>query len=214
MLLGSVDMSPIQVAQIYHTLASGGFYTPARAILAVYTPEGDPIKRYPLTVTQTVPPAPVFLVNHLLLDVVIRGTGKGLEKWLSPGMGIAGKTGTSSDLRDSWFAGFSGSRLAVVWIGRDDNAPCGLTGATGALKVFGRIMSGIPNIPLNPAVPEGIEWGAVIPGTGQLTRDDCPTAYAMPFIKGSKPPETASCRALPGKPDPGRFFDWLKKVFR
>ncbi len=214
MLLGSVDMSPIQVAQVYHTLASGGFYTPARAILAVYTPEGSPLRRYPLTVTQTVDPAPVFLMNKLLQAVVARGTGKNLEQWLAPGMGIAGKTGTSSDLRDSWFAGFSGSRLAVVWIGRDDNTSCGLTGATGALQVFGRVMSRIPNIPLNPAVPESIEWGAVTPDTGQLTRDDCPTAYAMPFIKGSKPPETGSCRAVPGKPNSGHFFDWLKKVFR
>ncbi len=86
MLLGSVDMSPVQVAQIYHTLASGGFYTPARAILAVYTPEGSPLRRYPLTVTQTVEPAPVFLVNTLLQAVVTRGTGKDLEKWLPPGL--------------------------------------------------------------------------------------------------------------------------------
>jgi penicillin-binding protein 1B len=70
----------------------------------------------------------------------------------------AGKTGTSDDLRDSWFAGFSGDRLAVVWLGRDDNKTTKLTGASGALIAWGRIMQGIHAAPLEQSEPPGISW--------------------------------------------------------
>ena len=114
----------------------------------------------------------MFLVDKILQAVVQEGTGRGLRRWLSRDLGIAGKTGTTNGLRDSWFAGFSGNRLAVVWVGRDDNGPTGLTGATGALQIFGRTLSQISNTPLVLTPPENIEWAVVdaekpvSPGTG------------------------------------------------
>lgn len=218
LLLGSIAMSPVQVAQIYHTLASGGFYTPARAIKAVYTPEGKALQHYPLTVEQRFDPGPVFLVNKMLQAVVSQGTGKSLKKWDSGQWGIAGKTGTTNDLRDSWFAGFSGNRLAVVWLGRDDNRPAGLTGATGALQVFGRMMAKIPNTPLNLTQPETIEWGVINPATGHLTDQDCANALAVPFIKGSKPDQFTPCaqnkKSKNPKQKPRYFGDWLRDLFK
>lgn len=233
-LLGSMDMSPIQVAQMYHTLASGGFYTPARAIRTIYTLEGEALQRYALTIEQRMDPGAVFLVNKMLQGVVSRGTGKSLNKWLPQDYSIAGKTGTTNDLRDSWFAGFSGNYLAVVWIGRDDNHSTGLTGSSGALQVFGRLMSKISNTPLDLAVPENIEWGIIDSTTGYRTSGDCPNAVSVPFIKGSVPEEFQPCgsdfpTAQPGdqtiprsssKEDPPKkqktkyFMDWLKEVFK
>ena len=232
MLLGSFEMTPVQVAQVYHTLASGGFYTPARVINAVYTPDGETLQRYPLRIAQHLDPGAVFLVVKTLQAVVRQGTGKSLSRWLSPDLGIAGKTGTTNDLRDTWFAGFSGNRLAVVWVGRDDNESTGLTGASGAMQVFGRIMAQIPNTPLVLTPPENIEWAVINPQTGLRTHNNAPEALAVPFIRGSAPvisdpvPEPAAEVAPPTSTDPGPnkqpvkkkkpryLIDWLRDVFK
>lgn len=222
MLLGSLEMTPIQVAQVYHTLASGGFYTPVRAIRVIYTPEGKTLQRYPLTIESRFPPGPVFLITKMLQAVVSEGTGKSLQKWVPPALAIAGKTGTTNNLRDSWFAGFSQNHLSVVWIGRDDNKPTGLTGGRGALQVFGRIMADLPNTALDPVVPDTIEWCVIDPESGMLTDQNCPGAMAVPFIKGSKPDDFVPCQKLnkgqPGveqtKQKPKYFLDWLREVFK
>ena len=148
-----------------------------------------------------------------------RGTGSSLERWIPRNTGVAGKTGTSNDLKDSWFAGFTGDHLAVVWVGRDDNNPAGLTGSSGALQAFGRIMSRLPEAPLSLTPPENVVWGVINPDTGQLTDDTCPDAVAVPFIKGSGPTEYSPCGrgrragSTPGSIKPRNFIDWLKEIF-
>jgi len=228
MLLGSFEMTPVQVAQVYHTLVSGGFYTPARVITAVYTPDGETLQHYPLRIEQHLDPGAVFLVDKTLQAVVREGTGRSLSRWLSRDLGIAGKTGTTNDLRDTWFAGFSGNRLAVVWVGRDDNKSTGLTGASGAMQVFGRMMAQIPNTPLVLTPPENIEWAVINPQTGLRTNNNEPGALAVPFIRGSTPvvsdplPEVIHpTPADPGsdkqpvqKKKPRYLIDWLKDVFK
>ncbi len=222
MLLGSLEMSPVQVAQLYHTLASEGFYIPAKSIRTVYTPESTPLSRYPLTIEQRLDPGGVFLLNKMLQAVVSQGTGRSLEKWIPREMAVAGKTGTTNSLRDSWFAGFSGNHLAVVWVGRDDNQPAGLTGSTGALQLFGRIMAKIPNTPLTLAAPGNVEWGIIDPLTGALTHENCPDAMAVPFLKGSAPDQFQPCtpesyppsKSGNGKNQPRYLIDWLKDIFK
>ncbi|WDP89358.1 MAG: penicillin-binding protein 1B [Desulfobacter sp.] len=227
MLLGSLEMSPMQVAQLYHCLAAGGFYIPAKSIRAVYTPRGQALSRYPLSIDQRLDPGAVFLVSKILQAVVDQGSGRSLEKWMPKSMGTAGKTGTTNDLRDSWFAGFTGSRLAVAWTGRDDNKPAGLTGASGALQIFGRVMSRVSNTPLVLSAPENIEWAAVDMVSGMVTDPDCPGAVAVPFIKGSGPVQYRPCsyrrtaggqrrspsRPVPEKVKPKYLIDWLKEIF-
>src|SRR5258706_7768625 len=139
-LLGTIGLTPFEVTQMYQTLASGGFRTPLRAIREVQTPDGVPLKRYSLSVAQTVDPGATYLTVTALQQVVQSGTGTGLSAFLPADIKIAGKTGTTDDLRDSWFAGFTGDKLAIVWVGRDDNQSTGLTGAAGALTV-GRQMT-------------------------------------------------------------------------
>ena len=134
MLLGSLDVSPLEVAQLYNAFANGGFSTPLRAVRAVVDAEGKPIKSFALEVTPVADPAAVYQVNRMLVQVMEHGSGQAARAQIPPEIVVAGKTGTSSDYRDSWFAGFSGNTLAVVWIGYDDNSPTGLTGSSGSLR--------------------------------------------------------------------------------
>ena len=138
-LLGAVDLSPMEVAQMYQTIASGGFRAPLRAIREVTTADGRPLKRYPLAVEQAFPPEPIYLITAAMQGVVREGTGQSLKNWVPPEIGVAGKTGTTDEQRDAWFAGFTGDRLAIVWIGYDDNRAAKLTGAAAALPVWGEI---------------------------------------------------------------------------
>lgn len=192
-LLGTMSMSVLEVSHMYQTLASGGFYSPVRAIQAVYTPDGTPLQRYPLTVSQNIDSGSVYLLSKALQAVVVEGTAVSLNKILPGNIGAAGKTGTTDDLRDSWFAGFTGKHLAVVWIGRDDNRPCALTGSSGALQVWGHLISNISTAPLNLTQPDNVRWVVVDPETGFQTKELCPGAMSIPFIEGSEPRQMKSC---------------------
>ncbi len=193
LLLGAIDMTPLEVTQIYQTLADGGFHTPLRAIRAVLAADGKSLKRFGLAVEQRFAPDHVFLLNSALAQVVASGTGQPLASYLPPGT-AAGKTGTSNDLRDSWFAGFTSDRVAVVWVGRDDNTPMGLTGASGALPIWGRFMQELGTQPLELAVPPGIVWARVGPEQFANNGADHWSAVTLPFLEGSAPPGAAVTR--------------------
>jgi penicillin-binding protein 1B len=198
MLLGSLSLSPLEVAQLYQTFAAGGFYSPLRAIRGVQSSSGQPLQRYPLTVRQAVDAAPVYLLNRNLQEVVRSGTGRGLASYLDSSLNIAGKTGTTDELRDSWFAGFSGDKVAVVWVGRDDNQPAGLTGAAGALQVWGDMMRRMHPLPLSLLRPDSVETVWIDPGSGFKADEGCADALQYPFIAGSAPTVTAACAGRPG----------------
>ena len=194
-LLGAFGLSPVEVAQLYQTFADGGFRTPLRAIRSIVTAQGKPLQRYPLNVEPVAPPAPVYLLTAALQSVVREGTAQSLINWLPAEMNVAGKTGTTGDLRDSWFAGYTGDRVAVVWVGRDDNKPSGLTGASGAMTVWGKMMKNIQPEPLQPVMPEEIEIVNVGPVSGLRYDEGCKAGVLLPFIKGSAPAETSPCGA-------------------
>ncbi len=157
MLLGSTSLPPIELAQVYQTIAAGGFRAPLRAIREVLNASGQPLNRYPLAVEPVVSSDAAYLTQWAMRKVVEQGTATWLKQRLPEGMTVAGKTGTTNDMRDSWFAGFSGDRVLVVWVGRDDNKPMGLSGSTGALRVWGDIMAKISSEPLSDQVPDSIE---------------------------------------------------------
>lgn len=194
-LLGAFGLSPVEVAQLYQTFADGGFRTPLRGIRAIVTADGKPLQRYPLNVEPVAAAAPVYLLTAALQGVVREGTAQALVNWLPAEMNVAGKTGTTDDLRDSWFAGYTGDRVAVVWVGRDDNQPIGLTGASGAMTVWGEMMKNIQPEPLEPAMPEEIEMVNVDPVSGLRYDEGCGTGVLLPFIRGSAPAETSPCGA-------------------
>ncbi len=196
MLLGAVELSPYEVSQIYQTLASGadvGFRVPLRAIRQVMNHDSELLQRYPIRLEHTVNPAAIYLLTAALHEVTRQGTARSLKASLPSDLTVAGKTGTSNDLRDSWFAGFSGEHSAVVWIGLDDNRSTGLTGTTGALSVWADIMGSIPTRPLDRAQPANVEWVLIDPASGLRAVEACQGAEWIPFIKNTAPTESAAC---------------------
>jgi penicillin-binding protein 1B len=196
-LLGTAELSPLEVSLAYQVLASGGFYQPQRAIGSVLAADNKVVRRFGLSVEQRFSATEVFLLNTALQRVVSHGTARGLAKYIPETLRAAGKTGTTDELRDSWFAGFTGDRLAVVWIGRDDNKPMGHTGASGAMAVWGRIMQHLPQSPLELAEPEGIAWAR--PARG-LYGDPARVEVLLPFAADAVP---AGATRAPAGDDPG-----------
>ena len=192
-LLGAIELSPLEVTQMYQTIASGGFRSPLRAIREVTTQEGRPLTRYPLAVEQVFAPEPIYLLTAAMQDVVREGTAQSLSKFLPSDIAAAGKTGTTDEQRDAWFAGFTGDRLAIVWVGYDDNRAAKLAGASAALPIWGDMMAALAPEPLALAKPEGIELVLIDPQTGLRGGTSCPGATEVPFMQGSAPQERAPC---------------------
>ncbi|MDJ0623382.1 MAG: penicillin-binding protein 1B [Desulfocapsaceae bacterium] len=183
LLLGSLNMSPLEVTQLYQTIASGGFYLPLRSIQSVFDNKGKLLTRYGLKVEQRFPAEQMYLLNHVLQRVMTEGTG---DKFVNPQqVTLAGKTGTTNDLRDSWFAGYSGDRLAVVWLGNDDNESIALSGSSGALHVWGRVMNTMHVQPLRVPEPEQIVWRRIDVDTLRPTHIFNRNSTVLPFIEGS-----------------------------
>ncbi len=195
MLLGSVSLTPIEVGQVYQTIAAGGFRAPLRAIREVLDVSGRPLNRYPLAVEATVSSESAYLVTWAMQQVVKQGTATWLNKRLPKGLTVAGKTGTTNELRDSWFAGFSGDKVTVAWVGRDDNKPTKLSGSTGALRIWGDIMASIENQPLSDLVPDGIQEVFLDPANGLLAGEGCGRALAVPVDLHGMPTSTSNCGA-------------------
>ncbi len=193
LFLGAASLTPLEVGQIYQSLADGGFATPLRAIREVLSAAGEPLQRYPLVVEQAADPRAVFLVSTVLQQVVSAGTARQLASQVAPNAAVAGKTGTTDELRDSWFAGFSADQVAVAWVGRDDNEPTGLTGSSGAMRIWGELMAHLALRPLELLPPEGISWAQIDPESGLIATDRCQQSDWVPFISGSEPTQRAPC---------------------
>jgi penicillin-binding protein 1B len=207
LLLGSLSLSPLEVAQLYQGIAAGGFRSPLRAIRAVLDSHGEPLQRYPVEVTRAAEPAAVYLLTRNLVEVTRQGTGRGLARYLGEDAVVAGKTGTTNDLRDSWFAGFGTDRVGVVWVGRDDNQPTGLTGSRGALPVWGLLMADLGLQSLSLELPNGVERAWVDPESGLASGEHCAGSVAYPFIVGSAPAGDGECG---GGPVGNMFRRWFE----
>lgn len=207
MLLGAGSLTPLEVAGMYQTLANGGFNTPLRGIRSVLTAEGEPLKRYPFQIQQRFDPGAIYLVQNAMQRVMREGTGRSVYSQLPASLNLAGKTGTSNDSRDSWFAGFSQDLLTVVWLGRDDNGKTPLTGATGALQVWTGFMRKADPLPLDMPLPDNVIMAWIDPRTGEGSDASCPQARQMPYIRGSEPAPGSTC----GTPAPAaEVMDWVR----
>lgn len=193
-MLGAVNLSPLDVAQVYNTLANGGFRSPLRAVRAVIDEHGKPLKAPELEVAEAAPAASVYVLDRMLVQVFERGTARPARNALPPSLVVAGKTGTTNDYRDSWFSGFSGGHLVVVWVGHDDNTPTGLTGTTGALPVWTRLMTSIPTSSFEPVLPESLEERWVDYYTGEETSPYCNgSAVSLPYAVSTPLLPSAAC---------------------
>ncbi|HEU4627719.1 MAG TPA: penicillin-binding protein 1B [Steroidobacteraceae bacterium] len=215
MLLGSVSVTPIEAAQLFGGLANGGFRTPLRAVRAVISADGKPLRAFPLEVDQVADSESVYQLNRMLELVMERGTGRAARAVLPPGLVVAGKSGTSSDQRDSWFAGFSGSHLAVVWVGYDDNSPTEFTGSSGALAVWARLMASLHTTSRSPGVPENIVDVPIEFTTGLRAAPGCAedvVTVALPA--GSEPPFKPGCGPNGAQGFLDRAGEWLRDMIR
>ena len=208
MLLGAGSLSPMEVSNMYQTLANGGFNTPLRGIRSVLAADGEPLKRYPFQIQQRFDPGAIYLVQNAMQRVMREGTGRSVYNQLPASLTLAGKTGTSNDSRDSWFAGFSQDLLAVVWLGRDDNGQTPLTGATGALQVWTNFMRRSDPLPLDMPMPDNVVLAWIDASTGQGSDQSCPNSVQMPYIRGSEPPAGTGCGGIQAPVD--SVMDWVK----
>ena len=206
--LGAGEYSPMAMAAMYQAIAAGGFRMPLRSIRNIVDAEGDTLHRYALAYDRTVSLQAVHLLHYALREVVREGTGKGVYRYLGENFAVAGKTGTTNEGRDSWFAGFSGDLLAVSWVGRDDNGATRLTGSTGALKVWAHFMSRSAQRSLGYRMSDKIAPQWVDEQSGYVTGEGCPNSRLLPFIAGSEPSQRTSCTA--GK---SSITDWFQSLF-
>ncbi len=189
-----MDVTPIEAAQLFNGLANGGFRNPLRAVRAVISQDGKTVKAFPLQVTQVASPEVVYQVDRLMVHVMDHGTGRPARALLPPGLVVAGKSGTSSDYRDSWFAGFSGSHVAVVWVGYDNDQPTGFTGSAGALPVWAHLMGSLGTTSWNAPMPESLAEVQIEYPTGLRVVPGCAediVAVAVPA--GTELPAKPGC---------------------
>jgi len=163
------------MTQMYQTIASEGFLMPLRTIDAVTTAEGDMLSSYAIRGQQVYDPVTMEWLTSGLKAVVREGTARRLNDLPQP---LAGKTGTSDEQRDAWYAGFDNRHLGVIWVGMDDNTPMPFTGSSGALPIWQESFRRMGTEPLAPS--RSLIEIPVNP-QGQLLEDGCSgKVYAFP----------------------------------
>jgi penicillin-binding protein 1B len=191
-LLGTSAMSALEVTQMYQVIANNGYFTPLTTIRQVSDKDNRVLDRMPLKSQKIFSQAQMIQVQRAMVGVVEEGTAKYLNTRFK-GRTLAGKTGTTNDARDSWFAGFSDRLLGVVWLGNDDNKPINLTGSSGALRVWADIMAQQKIKPFKISRDATLEWRYINRKNGQLTKQHCSNSVLLPFIKSQVPTGRSSC---------------------
>ena len=191
--LGAVELTPLEVTQIYQSIAAGGYSVPLRSVVAVQTASGDELVRYPLRLMPQARRDAIGVLNYALTQVVEQGTARALPGLLGGSGAVAGKTGTTNDRRDSWFVGYTRDHIGVVWVGRDDNQPARVTGSNAAMRVWARMFKTLPLEPVDLRMPDGAFWLWVDPGGMVTVSEHCPGAIQVPFVNGSQPTRQGEC---------------------
>lgn len=201
MLLGAVNGSPLMVAQVFQTIADNGRYRHLNSVTAVLNNHNKPLVGAPRLAEQAIPMATDYLVKYAMTQVVDSGTAKRLGRAF-PDVTLAGKTGTSNDLRDSWFAGFDERNVAAIWVGRDDNGKTGLYGSNGAMAVYQAFLNHRPPLSLRMAPVQGVIQAHFERHSGEAREAECANVVSVPALVGSYQPA----------PNCGEPLPWWKKL--
>ncbi len=195
-LLGASQHSPLEMTQMYQVIANQGNLIPLRTLRSIQNHRGHTVARFPVSARQVIDDESAFLIDYALRMAVRQGTAAGLGRSFDAQLNLAGKTGTTNDFRDSWFAGYSANLLTVVWVGRDDNQSVHLSGASGAMRVWEEVMSRLNLEGSSPAQNNNIVTVSIDPDSGLVANQRCPGRLNLPFIRGSEPQGFAPCSGL------------------
>lgn len=211
--LGVFEVTPLEMIEAYTLFTNAGTVKPIRAVTRIL--ENTTAKSVPTQAERAVArPDTTFLVTNMMRSVLDEGTGAGAR---SAGfvLDAAGKSGTTNDLRDAWFIGFTPELLTAVWVGFDNNQPIGLSGAQAALPIWTsfmkRALAGRESVPFD--VPPGVDFATIDPDSGHLATPQCPRTISEAFLAGTAP--TRACeihggRGLSGVLSRlGRLFSWV-----
>ena len=216
LFIGSFELSPYQAIQAYQTIAADGFYTPLRSIREIKDVKGEIEFSYPYSIEQRIRPEPVALIKFAMQQTFERGTARGYSSKDIQSWNAGGKTGTSDDQRDSWFVGFAGETLVLVWLGFDDNRQTPLTGRTGAFQVWKNFIDDIKPVSKQKTVLPRINYVWTDMNDGLLSGKKCKNSLLVPFIEGTEPNITPTvrrkCSNRNENPSEG-LLDKLKEAF-
>ncbi len=233
MILGALNLTPIEVAQAFQTIASGGNRAPLSALRSVIAEDGSVLYQSFPQAERAVPAQAAYMTLWTMQQVVQRGTGRQLGAKY-PGLHLAGKTGTTNNNVDTWFAGIDGREVVITWVGRDNNQPTKLYGASGAMSIYQRYLANQSPVPLNLVAPEDIvdmgvdSSGNFICGGGvrtlpvwttnpdalcQQSQPEEPTGN--PFDQSSQPqqPQQQQPQQQNEKKDSDGVAGWIKDMF-
>ncbi|HXG88604.1 MAG TPA: PBP1A family penicillin-binding protein [Vicinamibacterales bacterium] len=187
--LGVFELTPMELASAYTAFATGGVIKPLHGIARVLSGE-DSVASVSVDGPRIARESTTFLVTHMMRSVLNEGTGAG-ARGAGFALDAAGKSGTTNDLRDAWFVGFTPELLAVVWVGFDDNTPLGLSGSQAALPIWTEFMkkalAGHGNVAFD--TPEGVSFIEIDRDTGRLALPTCPRVTNEAFLTGTEPLE-------------------------
>jgi penicillin-binding protein 1B len=186
--LGAVEVTPLEVAVAFSTLANNGVRTRPLSVKQVMDPSGRVLEKRDVRVEKVLSPQAAFMINYLLKGVFDRGTAESARR-LGFTRPAAGKTGTTNDNKDAWFVGYTPDLLAVVWVGFDNQSKLGLTGAQAALPIWAEFMKqATAGMPISDFVPPpGIKMVDIDPLSGQLATPNCPNPIREAFLEGDEP---------------------------
>jgi len=207
-LLGATQMTPLEVAQLYQVIANSGYFTPLTTIREVTDKKHKLLKRIPLYSVELFDRQTMIQVQRALIGVVEEGTASYLHQRY-PDRILGGKTGTTNDLRDSWFAGFSSRYLSVVWLGDDQNNTIGLSGSSGALRVWADIIDLFGDRSLKIAADPDLVWHYVDRQLGGITGNNCTNSVLLPFPTGREPQFNSTCNNNVLE----KGIHWLQELF-
>lgn len=181
MLLGAINMSPMQINQMFLPLANQGYAEQAHTINTVTSSKGETLWQFQVENAQVISTNAAYLMDYALIQVTKTGTAKSLT-WRLKNHQLAGKTGTSNDLRDSWFIGYDNNNLVTTWLGKDDNKPTGLTGSSGALVLFADFMNKVGVVNKITKQPEAVAMTVFETATGHAVTTQCDNTINYPAI--------------------------------
>ncbi len=190
--LGALDLSPLEVNQMYQTMSNNGAYIPLHAVTGILSPDNQLLWRFQRDAEQRFDEKASYLLNYALHKVTLEGTAKVIKRRF-PKINMAGKTGTTDDYRDSWFSGFDKNILVTGWMGTDDNLSTGLTGTSGALQLYLDYQKRQQPKSLVRRFPQGLGIAHFDMEDGHITQAGCKNSMSVPAILDALPLEVRRC---------------------